>query len=184
MIGSDQINGHLIRARWVSGVLGIVFLLLSLPMGVFDTTRFLQSYLFSYLFWLELTLGSMAMLMVGVLAKGGYFAVTRRLLEASTRTIYVMAVLFLPILLGVKRIYPWADATKLDLAAFAHKSIFFELTFFSWRAVFYFVSWMLSAYLLVRWLNPENGPPEKGKVRFTKCFCFDSFWLYGNLGLS
>jgi len=163
-------NRGLARASRLSLAGGVVVLLLSSVFGIFDATRFLQSYLLSYLFWLELTLGSLAMLMVGVLTKGGYFAVTRRILEASTQTIYVMAILFIPILLGVKKLYPWADATKLDLSLFPHKSIYFEPVFFSLRAVICVASWIFTAYFLLSALNGRKGASNKSALSLSAFF--------------
>ena len=65
--------------------------------------RFFQAYLVAYLFWLGVALGSMALLMIQHLSGGAWGVVIRRLLEAAARTLPVMAVLFVPIILGHAR---------------------------------------------------------------------------------
>ena len=61
-----------------------------------------------------------------------------------------MACFFIPILCGFRDIYPWADPHKFQLEDYAHKSQYFEFSFFISRAVFYLVAWMLSGYFLSR----------------------------------
>src|SRR5579871_2159002 len=161
---------QLARAQRMAFAVGIAFLLLSLPQAVLDYGRFLQSYLFAYLFWLELSLGSMAMLMLYCLTKGGWGAVTRRILEASTRTLYVTAIFFLPILVGVKHLYPWAHDSMFASGLLPHKSVYFDLIFFYARSVFYFLSWLLTAYFLDHALNQKDGGSTSTKaIRLSAC---------------
>ena len=54
----------------------------------------------AYIFWFGIVLGSMALLMVQHLTGGAWGLVIRRPLEAAVRTMPIMAVLFLPIVLG------------------------------------------------------------------------------------
>ena len=48
----------------------------------------------------------MALLMIQHLS-GGAWGVFRRIFEASSRTLPLMALLFLPIVLGMGTLYPW-----------------------------------------------------------------------------
>src|ERR1043165_1590298 len=70
--------------------------------------QFLQSYLIGYIFWIGITLGSLALLMVQYLSGGAWGMVARRVFEASTRNIWLMVVLFLPIAFNLKTLYVWA----------------------------------------------------------------------------
>src|SRR6266550_1140170 len=72
-----------------------------------DPTQFFRAYLLGYLFWLGLTLGSLALLMLYHLVGGMWAVVIRRGLESATRTLPIVGLMFAPILLGLKRIYPW-----------------------------------------------------------------------------
>lgn len=147
---------------------GVILILCSLPALFFATTRFLYSYLFAYLFWLELTLGAMSMLMIYPLTYGGWGAVTRRILEAANKTIYLMAVLFTPILVGFPKIYSWANLVKFDLEKFAHKKVYFNYLFFSVRSIFYLISWLILAYILEHWLNGnKTGVKDKRTAKFS-----------------
>ena len=73
-------------------------------------SQILHAYLFAYIYWLMIPLGCTAILMMHHLTGGWWGYPIRRLLEAGTRTFGVMALLFIPILLGMKQIYyPWMN---------------------------------------------------------------------------
>ena len=60
------------------------------------------------MFWLGLSLGCMAILMLYHLVGGAWGTVIRRILESGMMTLPMMFVLFLPILLHLPRLYFWA----------------------------------------------------------------------------
>jgi hypothetical protein len=68
-----------------------------------------RAYLFSYIFLLGLALGSMALLMVHRQLGGAWGFLLRRPLEAGAMTLPLMAVLFIPVLVDLERIYPWVN---------------------------------------------------------------------------
>ena len=65
-----------------------------------DRAQFFHSYLFAFTFWAGIAIGSLALLMLQHLTGGGWGLVIRRVLEASTRTLPLMALLFVPIIAG------------------------------------------------------------------------------------
>ena len=64
------------RGRRVAGV--------CIAAGVADKAEFFRSYLIAFLFWIGITLGSLALLMVQHLTGGRWALVIRRILEAGT----------------------------------------------------------------------------------------------------
>ena len=76
--------------------------------GILNPTQFFHSYLLAFMIWLALGLGSLALLMLHHLTGGVWGYVIRRVLEASTRTLPLMAVLYLPLVLGLIQHYLWA----------------------------------------------------------------------------
>jgi hypothetical protein len=72
-------------------------------------------------------------------------------------------VLFIPIALGVTRMYPWTNA---DLVAhdeaLQHKHLYLNLPFFFVRAAIYFVTWNALAYFLNAWSLEQDrtGDPR------------------------
>jgi hypothetical protein len=57
--------------------------------------RFALSYLTGFIYWFSLPIGGMALLMIGYLAKSSWGLLLRRPMEAATRTLPLMFVLFL-----------------------------------------------------------------------------------------
>lgn len=138
------------RLALIVGVIGLVILAIGLAV---NRAQFWQSYLTGYLFWLGIAVGSLALLMLQHLTGGGWGMVIRRVLEASTRTLPLMLVLFLPILLGMHSLYEWTHQEFVD----AHPSLqektrlYLNPTFFSLRAILFFAIWILLAFFLNRW---------------------------------
>jgi hypothetical protein len=120
--------------------------------------QFYRSYLVAYLFWLGLALGSLAILMINHITGGAWGAAIRRLLESAARTMPLLALLFLPIALGVGELYEWArpDVIAHD-PILQHKSVYLNVPFFLGRAVLYFVAWSTVAFLLARWSLVQDG---------------------------
>jgi hypothetical protein len=140
--------------RFQQGALiaGIVFTLL-LGLGFFlDRRQFFHSYLFAFSFWSGISIGSLALLMLQHLTGGGWGLVIRRVLEASTRTLPLVLILFVPIVLGAHSIYSWTDAHELEKhPILIEKSKYLNLSFFTLRAAIYLGVWLAFAFLLNRW---------------------------------
>ena len=70
----------------------------------------------------------MALMMIQHLS-GGAWGVFRRIFEASSRTLPLMAVLFVPVLLGMTSLYPWthADLVQAD-EILRHKAPYLNTT--------------------------------------------------------
>jgi hypothetical protein len=117
-----------------------------------DRQQFFRSYLIGFTFWTGITLGSLALLMLGHLTGGGWSLVIRRVLEAATRTLPLVLILFVPIVLGAHWIYPWTHAEEMAKnATLTDKAKYLNLSFFTVRAVVYFAIWLTLAFLLNRW---------------------------------
>jgi hypothetical protein len=66
--------------------------------------QFFRSYLLAYIFWIAIPLGCTAILMLQHMSGGVWGLVTRRVLESSTRTFPLLALLFLPVIFGLDSI--------------------------------------------------------------------------------
>jgi len=142
--------------RW-SLIGGIGALILSLAGAFFDLERFFQTYLFGYLFWLQIALGCLIFLMLHHLAGGRWSFAIRRLLEAAAMTLPLLALLFAPILFGLPILYPWARSETVAASELLqHKSPYLNVPFFIGRAIVYFIVWAGSAYLLNRWSAQQD----------------------------
>src|SRR5262245_56531166 len=74
--------------------------------------QFFRSYLWAFLFWFGLGMGCLPLLMLYHLVGGAWGFTIRRIVECGTRTIPVMAILFVPILFGVHNLYEWSHADR------------------------------------------------------------------------
>jgi len=130
-----------------------------------DASQFYKSYLLAYIFVLGVPIGSLALLMVHHLSGGGWGLMVRRTFEASVRTLPLMALLFVPIVLGMHELYEWshADVVARD-PILAHKAAYLNPTGFVLRAVLYFVIWSTLGLLLTGWsARQDTEEVEYGK---------------------
>src|SRR5437879_5786508 len=65
---------------------------------LYPAEQFLRSYLLGYIFWLNLSLGALAILMLAHVTSAEWAYPVRRILEAAARNVFALAVLFLPLL--------------------------------------------------------------------------------------
>ena len=83
------------RTRALSvGIAGLVVCALGF---VVARDHFFRAWLIAFLLWLGVSLGSLALMMIQHLS-GGSWGVFRRIFEASSRTLPLMALLFVPVL--------------------------------------------------------------------------------------
>lgn len=147
----DVLNLHLGRvARW-GLIVGVVALVLCILWGIFQPLQFYQGWLVAFLFWMGISGGCLAVLMLHHLVGGAWGFVIRRPLEAAGMTLPLMAVLGIPILIGAPVLYPWAQPAAQSHAVLRHQSIAFNMPAFVIRYVVYFAAFCLIAYLLNRW---------------------------------
>jgi hypothetical protein len=123
--------------------------------------QFFQSYLIGYMFWLGIALGCLAIVMLQHLTGGEWGLVIQRLLESAARTLPLMALLFLPLALGMNKLYEWSRAAEGNQAE-QHHDAWLSAPFFLLRAVIYFAIWLVMAYYLNRWSHEQdrNADPQ------------------------
>src|ERR671927_358262 len=128
-------------------LVGAVFLLVLVATLFVRPGEFFKAYLIGWTFWNGIAVGSLALLMLQHLTGGGWGLVIRRSLEAATRTLPLMAVLFIPVLIGAHSIYhEWMDPAEVAKhPAVQFKTGYLNLPFFTVRAVIYFGIWFALA---------------------------------------
>lgn len=162
MSGQFEITPELDRtlSRWMMIAMGagIALLALSAAGGVFNAAEFFHSYLFGYLFWLGISLGCLALLMTQFLTGGAWGVMSRRSLEAATRNLPLLALLFVPVAFGIPYLYPWAhsaDVSRDDVMR--HRAWYMNSEWFIIRAATYFAIWIFLMWLLNRWSREEDS---------------------------
>ncbi len=153
-IPTDIIDARRSRAL-IAGCVGLAACAIGV---VFEPGHVYRAWLIAFMLFLGIALGSLALLMIQHLS-GGAWGIFRRIFEASSRTIPLLAILFLPIVFGMHELYPWTHAELVrEDEVLQHKSIYLNTTFFLVRAAIYFASWWgLSALLNRMSLQQDAG---------------------------
>lgn len=141
-----------------------------------------RTYLIAYVFWIGISLGSLGLLMVTYLGGAGWGLVIRRLLEAGSSTLIPMAVLFLPILGGLGKLYEWVHPeqahTELARKLIEHKAPYLNPTFFTVRVVIYFALWIGLAFFLRKWSKQQDEHADMGAVQRSQNLSGPGFMFY------
>jgi hypothetical protein len=146
------------RRALVAGAVGVLLCLLG---WYLDPVQFFRSYLVAYLFWWGIPLGCLAILMIHHLVGGAWGAVIRRVLEAATRTLPLLLVLFVPLWFGLRDLYSWADpAVVAEDPVLQHKSAYLNVPFFLLRLAGYFAVWLALTYALNRGSRRQEEAPD------------------------
>jgi hypothetical protein len=169
-------------------IVGIVFAVIAVA-GAFafpnGREQFYRGYLLGFMGWLGLALGSMAILMIRHLTGGGWGMVIRRILGAAMRTLPVLALLFIPVILGMHKLYIWAQ--PLDSIQDKHLREHLEeitktyLTYsgFVIRAIIYFAIWNLLSFLLSMWSRQTDHAGAPDNTQRFKAVAGPGLILYG-----
>jgi hypothetical protein len=161
MNDTGSLNSTFKRIQMIALAAGIVAAILCVVGAVLNLDQLMQSYLYAYLFCVSVALGGLGILMLDYLAGGMWGISIQRPLEAVARTMPLLAILFIPILLDLPALYPWARPDAAADPAIAAKAGWLNVPFFIIRAVIYFAVWIGLALLLTRWawrLNSADRP--------------------------
>jgi hypothetical protein len=153
--GNNMVKFENLPMRLVS--IGGILLAVCIVGGLRDGGEFFRSYLVAFLFWIGITLGCLALLMMQHLTGGNWALVIRRILEAGSRTLPLMAVAVLPLLAGMKSLYSWSQPGQSDPVIVA-KHMYLNSGFFIARTIFYFACW----FFLVYWLKNLSRAEDAG----------------------
>src|SRR6202045_4225214 len=153
---TNESMGSCAALRWRYALAGGVIVAACVGGSIRDLGAFYRAYLVSFLFWIGIPLGSLALLMVQHLTGGRWALVIRRILEAGSRTLPLMAVAALPLLAGMKTLYSWSRPGQTDPVIVAKQS-YLNPEFFIVRMVVYFAIWFTLAYFLNKWSRQEDA---------------------------
>ena len=145
-------------------VIGLIFSVIAIVLAFVQPQEFFRGYLLSFMAWLGITLGSMAILMIRHMTGGTWGTVIRRVMGAAMRCVPLMTVLFIPIFFGMSKLYVWdrpfnaiPDEVRKHLQASTRS--FLTVQGFILRAIIYFAIWNLLSFFLTKWSKRQNRPP-------------------------
>jgi hypothetical protein len=172
------------RRAGLVGILGVILLVVAL---IGSPAQFYRSYLWAYIFYLGITIGSLAWLMLQHLTGGAWGLVIRRPAEAAGRTLPLLTLLFVPLIFGISSLYPWSHAEVVAKdAIMKHKQVYLSIPFFLVRAAVMFAGWNLLSWLLNKWsaMEDREGPavPQRLMPRISSMGLI--FWAFSVTFLS
>ncbi len=148
-------TGVVARTGVLLAVVGLVGVAVE---AVADPRHALLAWLAAFGAGLSTVLATMALVMTLHVARAEWWRLLRPLLSGVIATLPVFVVLFVPIALGIHRLYPWAVPGPVDPAllpdavvrALEHQRVWNATPFFLARSVVYFGVWISLALLLAR----------------------------------
>lgn len=186
MTGQGSRTGHerLQRAQTRALIVGLGGLAALAAGGATDRVQFFHSYLAAFVFVAGVALGSLALVMLHHMTGGAWGLMTRRLSEGASRTLPLVALMFVPVALGLRSLYAWADpagpAANGELAeVMAAKRLYLNPGFFLLRTAVYFIIWNLFAVLLNRWSLAQDRRPPEGDERHFRLLSGPGLVVYG-----
>ena len=142
--------------------------------------QFFFSYLATYMLLLSVALGSLAIAMVHQVSGGAWGVMIRRVLGAASRTLPLMTVLFVPIVLGMRYLYPWTNPAIVAAdPALQWKHPYLNVPFFVLRAALYFAAWNGIAYLLNTWSLRQDETADISLARRMQMLSAGGLLVYG-----
>ncbi len=168
----SELNAPLLLGAWrrkamiVGGIFAVLSIVLALLAATVDhdgVDHLLRSYLLGYIICWGFTVGGLALLMVQYVSGGKWGLLIRRPLEAMSRCLPVVFVLFLPIGFFMKKLYLWAKYSDAEAAFSKHlithsqaHAIAFKHPMLSipsvWiQTIVCFAIWFMFMFLLNKW---------------------------------
>lgn len=140
------------RFEWLLPPIGVLALAGCLLLGLTgDMHQALLSYLFAFVFFTGLGAGSLALAFVHPLTGGAWGWYIRPQVLAAARTLPLMALLVIPVLLGMHVLYAWTHADALARDELLRRQAWWLApSFFVIRTIVYFASWLLLLFLFSR----------------------------------
>jgi hypothetical protein len=138
-------------------IIGVIALAVSV-LGLFQSREhFFQSYLFAYIFWSGLALGSLGIFFLHNVVGGNWGVAIRRFVESGLQTLPLIALLVVPVLIGIKILYSWTtpEVQAHEFPA-AHRAAYMNVSLFILRTVIYFLIWFFFGYRILRMANEHD----------------------------
>ena len=164
------------RGRWTLRA-GLGALGLGAMCALFAPQAALHSYLSAFVLWAGIPLGCGAILMMHHLVGGRWGSGIRPPMEAAAMTTPLLAVLFVPVAMGISYLYPWASAAGGDVLT--QKRAYLNVPFFLLRGSAFLLLWSAGAWFLTR--RPISRLAAPGLVLYVLTVSFAAIDWIGSL---
>jgi hypothetical protein len=160
-----ELGPRMVRGAGVVGLVGLGAAVLQAALTENGLERFFHAYLVNFCYFLSLALGALFFVMLQHVTRSGWSVVLRRLAEGMAATLPVLAVLVIPVLIGMHDLYHWTHADALaEDPLLRWKRPYLNPPFFIIRVVVYFVVWAVLARFF---LTTSARQDRTGDVRLT-----------------
>jgi hypothetical protein len=146
-------------ALGIGGICTIIILAVALLFREEALETALRAWLLGFMFAAGIGIGGLGILHLQYLTGGAWGVVIRRIVEACSRTVPVLAILFIPIAAGVYNLYEWSHINKTDPIVM-HRGWYLTWSGFIVRAVIYFALWWVMQYLLNKWSAQQDASAD------------------------
>jgi hypothetical protein len=144
-------------------IAGAIALVAAIVGGLGHADLFFRGYLVGFLFCVSIPLGALGLLLLQYLTGGAWGIAIRGVTEAAVRTLWLTALMFIPIVVGIHSIFIWSheDHVQAD-PILQHKAAYLNSGFFTGRGIFYFAVWLVVGWLLLKWGREfeRSGDPK------------------------
>lgn len=150
----------------IGGILSAVILVWAL---IFPEQRedAMRAWLLGFIFWGGIGIGGLGVLILQHLTGGAWGIVIRRIAEAASRTLPIIALLFVPLAIGITNLYEWTHLP--DDPIIKWRQPYLTVEWWIIRAGLYFILWGVMAYLLNKWsLRQDQTDDYATAVKMTE----------------
>ncbi|HVZ23632.1 MAG TPA: hypothetical protein VG871_21310 [Vicinamibacterales bacterium] len=126
------------------------------------------AYLMAVMATLTVALGAVSLVLMAHLSDAVWFVVMRRIAEAVAGSTWLMVVLLVPLVFGLRDLYPWLTPDRLEphvREMVVRKSAYLNEPFFLIRALVYVASWLLIVARLRRWSTRQDAGEPAASLR-------------------
>jgi len=148
--------------------IGAIVLALTILLGLFNPRAMLHGYLAAFLLVSGIPFGCAAMWLLYHVAGGRWGSAIANLLAAGAITVPLAAVLFVPVIVGMTWLYPWAAGTEALPEVVHHKAAYLNTWFFVARAGLFFLIWCAGSWMLWRRFRRDSWEKEQESPRSTR----------------
>ena len=150
MAENFQAPADLGRYRTIALGVGGIGVILWAVGTYFNVEQGLRSWLLGFIFWGGITIGGLGITMLQYLTGGAWGVVIRRIVEAASRVLPLVFIMWLPLAIGVNHLYEWTHLPPDDFTV-QHRGWYQTSLWWVIRGVIYFVLFGVMVYLLNGW---------------------------------
>lgn len=150
MADNYQAPADLSRYRTIALGVGGIALIIWAAGTYFNVEQGLRSWLLGFIFWGGITIGGIGITMLQYLTGGAWGVVIRRVVEAASRVLPLVFLMWLPLAIGVNYLYEWTHLPPDDFTVI-HRGAYQTALWWIVRGVAYFALFGVMVYLLNDW---------------------------------